>query len=278
MRKRLGVLVALAAGAVLLGGCTLPTFGARTPVSKQGSDSIKLWQGFFIAGAIVFILVFLLILFASLRYRRRRGEQERIPRQTQYHTLIEILYTSIPVVIVLVLFAFTFVTENNVDALPKPKMAVTVTAFQWGWQFTYTSSTDPTATHEPGYKGRSTFTVSGVETQAPELVLPANETVRLYVRSADVIHGFYVPDFDYSVYAQPGVTNKFTVNLKKTGVFRAQCTQFCGLYHSLMRFRVESLSSSTFATWLAGTHASTTTGTISALKHQIASQIGGGTS
>lgn len=238
-RSRLLAAVVVAAGGLLLAGCQLPTFGAHKAITSQGQDSIKLWQGFFIAGAAVFVVVFVLITWSVLRYRRR---SDAIPRQTQYHTVIEIFYTAIPIVFVLILFGFTFVTENSVDALPAPKLSVTVTGFQWGWRFHYT---------------KQDVTVMGVELQDPEMVLPQNESVRIYLRSNDVIHGFYVPAFDFSRYAQPGITNKFTVNLHTLGTFRGQCTQFCGLYHSLMRFRVKVVTPAQFATWLR-THRSTT--------------------
>ena len=239
--RRRGRRVALAAtvgAGLLLAGCKLPDFGARGPITSQGQDTLKLWQGFFITGAVVFVIVFFLIAWAVLRYRRR---SDAIPRQTQYHTVLEIVYTTIPIVIVLILFAFTFVTENEVDALPKPAMSVTVTAFQWGWRFHYTTKN---------------VTVIGVELQDPEMVLPEHETVRIYLESHDVVHGFYVPAFDFSRYALPGVLNKFTVDLQKTGTFRGQCTQYCGLYHSLMRFRVEVVTAAQFASWVRTHHSS----------------------
>ncbi len=224
--------VAALAGGLLLAGCQVPTFGVHKAISTQGNDSVKLWQGFFIAGAIVFVLVFTLITWAVVRYRRR---SDAVPRQTQYHTLLEIFYTAVPVVIVLILFAFTFVTENNVDALPAPKLSVNVTGFQWGWKFSYP---------------KEHVTVIGVELQDPELVLPQNETVRISLASHDVIHGFYVPAFEFSRYLQPGVINRFTVNLHTLGTYHGQCTQFCGLYHSLMRFRVKVVSPAQFASWV----------------------------
>jgi len=232
MRRRWAAVAVALGGGLLLAGCQLPTFGAPKAITTQGQDSIKLWQGFFIAGAVVFLFVFTLIAWAVLRYRRR---SDAIPRQTQYHTLLEIFYTAVPVVIVLILFGFTFVTENNVDALPAPNLSVQVTAFQWGWQFTYL---------------HKDVTVIGVELQDPEMVLPQDETVRISLRSHDVIHGFYVPAFDFSRYAQPGIVNKFTVNLHTLGTYRGQCTQFCGLFHSLMRFRVKVVTPAQFAVWL----------------------------
>jgi cytochrome c oxidase subunit II len=232
--------VVAAAGGLILAGCNLPTFGAHKAITNQGQDSIKLWQGFFIAGAAVFVFVFALIAWASIRYRRR---SDAIPRQTQYHTVLEIFYTVIPIITVLILFAFTFVTENSVDALPAPKLTVRVTGFQWGWRFQYL---------------HKDVTITGVELQDPELVLPRDETVRISLHSNDVIHGFYLPAFDFSRYAQPGITNKFTVNLHTLGTYRGQCTQYCGLFHSLMRFRVKVVTPSQFATWLR-THRSQAT-------------------
>lgn len=243
---------AVAAG-LLLAGCNLPTFGAYRGATTQGQDAFKLWQGFFIAGIVVFVVVFFLILWAVLRYRKR---SDAMPPQTQYHTLMEIVYTVVPILIVLTLFGFTFVTENEVDAVTSKQVTVNVTAFQWGWQFQY-----------PKYHVR----VLGIETQDPTMVMPVGETVRIYLRSADVVHGFYVPAFDFSRYALPGVTNQFNLHATTTGTFRGQCTQYCGLYHSLMFFQVKVVSASAFTTWVHRQgNSPTPSGSITSAKHQIA--------
>jgi cytochrome c oxidase subunit 2 len=91
--------------------------------------------------------------------------------------------------------------------------------------------------------------------------------------SNDVIHGFYVPTFNFSRYAQPGVTNLFDLTPNKTGDFRGQCTQLCGLYHAEMFFHVTTLPPAQFEAWLAenngrsflgasSMHAATETGTL----------------
>lgn len=234
-------MVGAAAVALLLAGCQVPSFGAYKGATTQGHDAYKLWQLFFIAGAIVFLIVFFLILWAVFRYRRK---SDAIPPQTQYHTLFEITYTVLPILLVFVLFAFTFVTENEVDALStSDPLTVNVTAFQWGWQFQY-----------PGYDVK----VIGVETQDPTMVLPADRTVRIFLRSRDVVHGFYVPQFNFSRYALPGVTNQFDLNIQHTGTFRGQCTQFCGLYHSLMIFQVRAVTPPQFTAWVHHKQAVTT--------------------
>ncbi|HVX19956.1 MAG TPA: cytochrome c oxidase subunit II [Acidimicrobiales bacterium] len=232
LRSRWWAAGAAAVAGLALTGCELPAFGAYRGDTTQGQEAFKLWQGFFIAGAVIFLLVLFLILWSVLRYRRR---SDSIPPQTQYHTLFEIVYTILPIVIVLVLFGFTFVTENNVDAVTTKQVTVNVTAFQWGWEFQY-----------PNYDVK----VLGVETQDPVMVIPANEQVRIYLRSADVIHGFYVPQFNFSRYAQPGVTNQFNLDVIHPGTYRGQCTQFCGLYHSLMFFQVKAVTPAQFQAWV----------------------------
>ena len=82
----------------------------------------------------------------------------------------------------------------------------------------------------------------GQTTDAPTMVLPTGQTVRIYLRSYDVLHGFYVPEFNFSRYASPGYWTCFDLNVLHNGVYRGQCTQLCGLYHSLMFFNVRSVS------------------------------------
>ena len=258
LRSRRWVAGGAVLAALLLTGCQLPAFGAYRGATTQGQDAFKLWQGFFIAGSVVFLIVFFLIVWSVIRYRHR---SDALPAQTQYHTLFEITYTIVPIVFVLVLFGFTFATENNVDAVTSKQVTVNVTAFQWGWEFQY-----------PTYDVK----VLGVETQDPAMVIPANQTVRIVLKSADVIHGFYVPQFNFSRYAQPGITNQFNLNVLHTGTYRGQCTQFCGLYHSLMFFQVKAVTPAQFQTWVQQQQSSTAaSGTISRAKAKAGSSGSG---
>jgi cytochrome c oxidase subunit 2 len=228
--------------ALVLSGCQLPTFGLHRGVTTQAQDTFKLWQGFMIAGLIVGGFVGLLILWAVFRYRGK--PDEGIPRQTQYHTAIEIVYTIVPIVIVLVLFYFTVITENEVTDRPASPVSVKVVAFQWGWDFRY---------KQYGIQniGRSTPGPNGISAPPPEMVLPEGENVAVTLHSNDVIHGFFVPQFNYSEYAMPGYDNHFVIYPIKAGEFRGQCTQLCGLYHSLMLFNVIVLPKAQFATWVS---------------------------
>jgi cytochrome c oxidase subunit 2 len=81
--------------------------------------------------------------------------------------------------------------------------------------------------------------------------MPVNTNVHISLTSSDVIHGFYVPKFNFSRYALPGVDNIFTFDAINTGTFFGQCSQLCGLYHSLMWFHVKVVTMSQYKAWLA---------------------------
>ena len=254
--RRRALLLALSAPLILT-GCQLPSFGAYGGASKAGNDAYKLWQGFSVAAAIIGGFTFLLMIFVIVRYRAKKKDTS-LPKQTQYNIPLEILYTIVPIVIVIGLFAATVVVENKVVANPTPQATVNVTAFQWGWKFTY-----------PGHKAY----VVGQTTQTPTLVMPSNQDVRINLRSSDVVHGFYVPRFNFSRYAQPGLLNVFTFNITKPGLYKGQCAQLCGLYHSLMYFDVRVLPLDQYNAWLEQQDAKTSVVSAIAQTGAIASQI-----
>jgi cytochrome c oxidase subunit II len=252
------------AGAVLavaLGGCQLPSFYGYKGNTTQGHKEFLLYSSTVIAAIVVGAIVALLIVWSIVRYRHRSDE---MPRQFQYHLPLEIIYTVVPIILVLVLFGFTVVVENDVDAVAAhPAVAVKVTAFQWGWQFAYTGHNVTVigeTTEDPDPVGiNGAACAPAVDCLGPGLVVPAGETTGITLVSRDVIHGFYVPQFNFSRYAQPGITNRFDLTVQHTGIYRAQCTQLCGLYHSLMFFHVVALPPQQFKAWLQNQESISTT-------------------
>jgi cytochrome c oxidase subunit 2 len=251
-RRRFALLAVLAT-AFLMSGCTLPSFGGYKGSTTQGQTEHELWQGFFIAGLVVGGFVLALILYAVVRFRRRSDE---MPRQTQYHTLTEIIYTVSPIVIVLVLFVFTVLAENKVDATPTPTdkgANIHVNAFQWGWEFIY-----PGQNNCESGPGCDAVRIIGQTTQAPTMMVPVGTATQITLKSLDVLHGFYVPAFNFSRYAAPDYQydgRTFNFNVLHAGVYRGQCTQLCGLYHSLMFFNVKAVPQAQFDAWLSAARA-----------------------
>lgn len=254
--RKAAIPLALVVSALALGGCKLPTFGAFRGATTQGQTEFKLWVGLFIAGLVVAAIVWGLILWSVVRYRRRRADQ--IPGQVHANIPLEIAYTIIPIVIVAVIFYFTVVTENQIDAVSKrPAEMVKVLGYRWGWRFSYLdgqgrsqgvavqTSAQPSLLAQPA-----------TSKQYPQMVLPAGETVRVILRSADVVHELYVPQFNFGRFAQPGVVNTFDFTPTKTGIYRGQCVEYCGLYHAEMLFSVRVVSQSAFSHWISMQQAS----------------------
>ena len=264
-RRRRWQLAAVAiALPVLLGACQVPHFYAFRGSTTQGHDEFLLYAGTFIAAIVVGGFTGLLILWAVFRYRRRSDD---MPRQFQYHIPLELTYTIVPIIIVLVLFVFTVITENKMDlVVDHPDVVVNVYGFQWGWEFDYPNhvvvraetTSDPDPVGPAGLAGPACSPVAWCK--GPGLILPAGQTTRIQLRSKDTIHGFYVPEFNFSRYAQPGVLNQFDFTVPHSGVWRAQCAQFCGLYHSLMLFHVVAMPPAQFQAWLSSEQSSGNTG------------------
>jgi cytochrome c oxidase subunit II len=259
-RSRRTVVAAALALPVLLGGCQLPTFWGYRGSTTQAHDEFNLYAATFIAAIVVGVLTAVLILWSIVRYRRR---SDTVPRQFQYHTGIEIIYTALPIIVVLILFGFTVYTENRIDDVaPHPAVVVDVNAFQWGWQFNYPTqhvSVAGETLNDPDPVGLNGGACAPSDhCLGPGLVLPAGETARIVLRSKDTIHGFYVPQFNFSRYAQPGWTNRFDFTVVHPGIYRAQCTQFCGLFHSEMFFHVVALPPAQFQQWISSEQSLTT--------------------
>jgi cytochrome c oxidase subunit II len=235
VRRRPGPwrLLATAVAALAAGGCDLPGFGAPDPKAEQGESIFSLWQGFFVTAMGVGLLVWGLLIFVIVRYRRR---DDTIPGQNPYNIPIEIAYTVAPILLVAVLFGFSVAAEDDATRVsPDPVARIDVIGFQWSWQFAYTDE-DIIITGEPG--------------EPPEMVIPVGRPVDLRLVSADVNHSFWVPDFLSKRDLIPGVDNQITVTPTETGSYVGRCAEYCGLDHWLMNYTVRAVPEDEYEAWL----------------------------
>jgi cytochrome c oxidase subunit 2 len=249
--RRVGLAAVASAGLLLLGSCSSAEQESikrlAQPVgATDRTDGIhNLWMGSWLAAMIVGVLVWGLIGYACVKYRRRRDDE--IPVQTRYNLPIEILYTVAPVVVVLVLFYFTVVVQNQTLAEAsenggKADHTVTVVGQQWSWTFNYDK--------DEALDGRTTVHDVGTTANQPTLVLPVNESVEVQLRSPDVIHSFWVPAFLFKLDVIPGRDNHFSFTPTREGTFVGRCAELCGVYHSRMLFDVKIVSAEEYAAHL----------------------------
>jgi cytochrome c oxidase subunit II len=237
MRVRTGAAIA----AFLLASACSPSFGFRKGATEQGRDIGDLWQVFIVAAVIVAGIVYALIGWSLLRYRRRRADDENaLGRQFDANVPAEVVYTAIPVAIVIALFALTLRTNERVtEVVPDPDVVLNVDAFSWGWRFDY-----------PELGVVIVSPPSGPGEPVAQIMLPADETTRVMLRSNDVIHAFWIPDFNFKRDAIPGHTNQFDLTPTDQGSFRGVCSEFCGLGHAYMTFEVTVTDRASFDRWV----------------------------
>ena len=228
---------------LLATGCSsdnLPTFAMPARgVTNQAPRILSLWQGAWIAAFSVGAVVWGLILWSVVAYRRRRSENG-LPAQTRYNVPIEVLYTVVPLIMVAVFFFFTARDEDRImRTSANPDHQITVTGIQWSWQFTYVSDAGQNAT------------VTGTPAKPPTLVLPQGESVKFSLVSNDVIHSFWVPAFLFKMDVIPGQHNQFEIVPKKIGTYAGRCAELCGQDHSRMLFNVKIVSPADYEKYIA---------------------------
>jgi cytochrome c oxidase subunit 2 len=222
--------------AVVLSGCGASADRGFLPqgVTSQSGRITNLWMGSWAAALGVGVLVWGLIAWCVIAYRRKKGATG-LPEQLRYNVPIEILYTVVPVFMVAVLFYYTARDESSLMSVSqKPDVTINVVAKQWNWDFnyidagTYETNTMVALTGKPG-----------VAATLPALYLPVNERVEFVLTSRDVIHSFWVPQFLQKLDVVPGKVNRFQVVPTEIGTFQGKCAELCGAYHSNMLFQVK---------------------------------------
>jgi cytochrome c oxidase subunit 2 len=225
--------------ALALSGCSAEFKRGFLPhgVTTQSGSIVNLWNGSWLAALGVGVLVWGLIGWCVVAYRRKKDDVG-LPEQLRYNVPIEILYTVVPVFMVAVLFYYTAHLETaqmNVSA--KPDVTINVVAKQWNWDFNYIEA----GTFETNSMVMLTGQ-PGVAATLPALYLPVNQRVEFVLTSRDVIHSFWVPQFLEKLDVIPGKVNRFQIVPTEIGTFQGKCAELCGAYHSNMLFQVKIVS------------------------------------
>jgi cytochrome c oxidase subunit II len=261
IRRTLRVTLVLGLVAVSASACSvddLPRFGWPRGITPQAERMRHLWSASVIAALAVGVVVWGLIFYSVIRFRKR-GDNP--PPQVRFNMPIEILYTVLPFLIIAVLFYYTAIDENYVNKESKnPDVQVSVVGFKWNWQFLYNEVHGADGANVPVRDSDGEFLKTvGSTTEVPVLVLPAHRKIRFVETSDDVIHSFWVPAFLFKRDVIPGRINSFEVTIDRTGAFVGRCAEYCGTYHSRMNFEVRVVSESDFETFLAAKAAGSTT-------------------
>lgn len=236
-----------------------PTEGKGMPVAKgldvqdQYSpigETAKPFHHFLLwlsVGIAVFVL--LLLLFVMVRFRKGANP---VPSKTSHNTLLEVVWTGIPVLI-LVGIAVPSLSLLNDQYQPAPAKSLTVkaTGNQWFWTYTYPDNGGieviSNMLPEEEAKKRGEPSQLGVDNR---MVLPAGEPIRFQTTAADVIHAFAVPSLWFKIDSVPGKINERVLFIKEPGVYYGQCSELCGARHGYMPIAIEALPRDKFNAWV----------------------------
>ena len=243
--------------ALALSGCAGRVQDGFLPaaVTTGGERVTTLWNGAWIAALGVGLIVWGLIIWCVVAYRRRKDDTT-LPVQLRYNVPMEILYTVVPVFMIAVLFYYTARDEAALlDTKQEPDVVVNVVGKKWSWDFNYVNED----TFETGTQAQLTGE-EGVEKNLPTLYLPVNQRVEFVLTARDVIHSFWVPAFLQKLDMIPGRVNRFQVTPTETGDFKGKCAELCGAYHSQMLFNVKVVDEATYEAHIAELKARGNTG------------------
>jgi cytochrome c oxidase subunit II len=217
---------------------------SATPIMSDITwfHNVLLW---IIGGISAFVLALLLIIV--VRFNARANPT---PTRTTHNTLLEVLWTIVPVIILACIAVPSFRLLFIQLEVPKPDLTVKATGSQWYWTYNYpdngnlqiTSTMVDEKDLKPGQP--RLLTVDN------EMVVPVNKYVHVIVTGADVIHSFNVPSFGIRIDAVPGRINETWFKATTEGMFYGQCSELCGKDHSFMPIAVRVVSDADFATWL----------------------------
>ena len=217
---------------------------AYGPLKEQ-----EIWLHNLVLVIITLITLFVTALLAWVIYRYN-AERNPVPTRTSHNTVIEILWTVIPVLILVVIAIPSFRLVYYLDRTPDPELTIKVTGHQWYWEYTYPDKNNIDFSSYIIPDDQLKAGQLRLLTVDNELVVPVGKNIRVLTTSGDVIHSFFIPALGVQRYAIPGRTIETWFRADKPGVFYGECNQICGTNHSRMPIVVRAVSPEDFATWL----------------------------
>ena len=216
---------------------------AATPVMEKITDLHNL---LLVIIGVIGLFVVVAILYIAFRFHEKRNKK---PATFSHNTTIEIIWTTVPVLILLVIAVPSFKLLFYMDHTATPEMTLKATGNMWYWKYDYPehkiefdSNIIPEADLKPGQ-----MRLLEVDNQ---IIVPVNTNIRLLFTAADVVHSWAVPAFGVKKDCIPGRLNEAWINVNKEGTYYGQCSELCGMKHGFMPIAVKAVSKEEFKNWV----------------------------
>ncbi len=243
-------LVTAAASATPVG---IPTDGAvgfqqaASPVMEQITSFHNMML---VIITVISLVVLALLVLVVVRFREKSNPT---PSKTSHNTLLEVVWTAIPVIILVVIAIPSFRLLYFQDVLPEADFTIKTTGWQWNWEYEYPDhggfsffsnmTPDAEIDNEPYTEYRN------LSTDLP-VVVPVGATVRVEVTAADVIHNWAMPSMGIKMDAIPGRLNETWFQTDIEGIYYGQCSELCGIRHAFMPIELHVVPQDVFDAWV----------------------------
>lgn len=193
------------------------------------------------------IFVMLLLIYVMLRFNTKTNPT---PSKTTHNTLLEVIWTGVPVLILVLLVIPSMKLLYFADKSHNPEMTLKVTGYQWYWGYEYPDHGG--INFSANMKKDEELAQGEPRLLATDnaIVLPVDTDIQILTTASDVIHSWAVPAFGIKIDAVPGRTNETWVRIDKEGTFYGQCSEICGNGHGFMPIQVKAVSKEAFAEWV----------------------------
>ena len=198
---------------------------------------------------LICVFVLALLIWVVVRYNKRSNP---VPAKWSHNTLIEVIWTIVPVLILMGISIFSFRLLFAYHDMPKPDYTVKATGYQWYWGYEYPDLgiSEYISNILPEDEAKARGVPYRLAVNEP-IVVPVGQNVRLLITASDVIHAVAVPAFAIKVDAVPGRMNETWFRAEKEGDYYGQCSELCGVDHAFMPIHVKVVSQEAFAAWVA---------------------------
>ena len=222
----------------------------QNPVTEVAKDVYSMHAFVTIIMAIITLFVLGLLIWVCYKYSANKNKN---PSKTVHNTLVEILWTAIPVLILVVIAVPSFKLLYKQDVIPEPDLTIKAIGYQWYWGYEYPDNGNFT------YEAFMLQSEDELEEEKPfkrmlttdtKVVVPVNKIIRMQVTAADVLHSWAIPAFGVKTDAVPGRLNETWFKAEKTGIYYGMCSELCGVNHQSMPIEIHVVTQEKFDIWV----------------------------
>jgi cytochrome c oxidase subunit 2 len=252
--KRVAAVLAATMMVLGAGGAAWAAIGQPSPWQiglQQAASPVMehiIWFHDFLLYLVTAITLFVLVLLVIVIFRFN-AKANPVPSKTTHNTLIEVVWTIVPVMILTAIAVPSFKLLFLQQTLPQADVTIKATGKQWFWSYAYPDAKiefDSIMLQDKDRKPDQPRLLA-VDN---EVVVPVNKVVRVQVIGADVIHAFAVPSFGIKIDAVPGRLNETWFKATREGVYYGQCSELCGKDHAFMPIAVRVVGEKEYEAWL----------------------------